>query len=303
MKFIYGTESYLIEKELQKDTKKDGVEPIFFSNNENIEDIILDLSTASMFFDNKLIIIKNHPVLESKEQNEELISVIEQGVNNVIFVLENDKPNTKLPLINFLMEKATVVECKAFNTRNIISFIKETVTQKGGSIENIAAIELANRLPEDLGIIVNEIEKLLMESDSITIAMIQKSIGEYLKDDYFALSNEIVSLNRHGIISAYQKRKNAGEEPTVIIAQISSTLTLALNVSMYKRQGMALSDIADKLKIHIFRIKKSNELLNNLKNISIEELIKQLAELDKNIKTGFVDGTQGLENFLINLIK
>ena len=303
MKFIYGSESYLIDQELKKYIDIDNVEPIIYSNNEPIDEIMLDMSTASMFFENKLIIIKNHSVLDSKTNSDEFIDLLKETQTDIIFIKETDKLDKKSKLINFLLDNAEVKEIKAVNSRQMISFVKDAISRKGGTIDNMAAIELVNMLPEDLRIVMTEIEKLLMETNHITMPQIKKSVGEYHKDDYFALSNAIVSLDSHGIIDAFNKRKAMGEEPTVIIAQISSVLTLALNVWTLKKQGMSLQDISDKMKIHIFRVKKSNELLQNLKGQSIEGLIKDLANLDYNIKSGKVDPLLGLENFIIKLIK
>ena len=304
MKFIYGQEGFLINQEVNRVIRKYGIEPIIYSNNEPLEDILLDASTASMFSNKKLLIIKNHSSFNKNDGVQEFIEGI-RGNNEtkMIFVYETEKLNNKSELTKFLLDVAETKEFKQLQTKDVVSTIKKIVETKGGKIDNNAIISLASKLPEDLRIIVSEIEKLLLENNHITLKMVKVSIGEYLKDDYFALSNALTSKDSYGIISAYNRKKISGEETTMIISQIASVLILSLQVYAYKKQSLTNQDISNKMKVHIFRIKKANSLLSFSDSLSIKELIKSLAKLDEEIKTGKIDPSQGIEIYLLKLIK
>lgn len=304
MEFIYGQEGFLINQEVNKLIKQYDIEPIIYSNGEPLDNILLDASTASMFSDKKLIVIKNHPAFEKEMDT----SYFTEGIENnddvkLIFSYEAEKLDKKISLIKFLLAKAKCTEFKSLDTKNVIPAIKRIVEEKGGSIDNNALIQLANKLPEDLRIIMNEVEKLLLESSHITMSMVNTSIGEYLKDDFFALSNALTARDPIGIMNAYKKKKAASEDATYIISQISSTLSLALTVSSYREQGLSNSDISDKLNIHIFRIKKASELISSSSGNNINELVKSLAQLDADIKMGKIDPEHGIEVYLLKLIK
>lgn len=304
MKFIYGEEGFLINQEVNRVIREYGIEPIIYSDNEPLEDIMLDVSTASMFSDEKLLVIKNHSAFTKNDGVEQFTNDIQQNVETkIIFVYETDKIDKKNLLIKFLLENAEVQEFKSITTKDIIPTIKKIVESKGGEIDNNAAIQLANKIPEDLRIIVSEVEKLLLENQHITISMVNTSIGEYLKDDYFELSNAITAGDPHGMIIAYKKKRRSGEDVSMIISQVSSVLSLALKVSAYRKQGLTNQDISDKMKVHIFRIKKAGELLSSSGTFDINELIKSLAKLDSDIKTGMIDPYHGIETYLLNIIK
>lgn len=304
MEFIYGQEGFLINQEVNKLIKKYDIDPIIYSNGESLDNILLDVSTASMFSDEKLIVIKNHPAFEKEMDSKYFIDAIENNNDvKVIFSYETAKLDKKISLIKFLLSNAKCTEFKSIDSKNVIPTIKKIVEEKGGTIDNNALIQMANKLPEDLRIIMNEVEKLLFENHHITISMVNTSIGEYLKDDFFALSNSLTARDPIGIMHAYKKKKAASEDATYIISQISSTLSLALTVSSYREQGLSNSDISEKLKIHIFRIKKASELISSSNGSNIKELIKSLAQLDADIKMGIIDPEHGIEVYLLKLIK
>ncbi len=142
-----------------------------------------------------------------------------------------------------------------------------------------------------------------MESFDITKEMVEISIGEYQLDSGFELSNAIASFDKHGIVLAYNKLLKAKTEATIIISQIASVLNLAILVSAYKEQNIPNQRIADETKIHIFRIKKANDILNYDSVDRIKKTVVDLANLDKNIKSGLVDKDKALDLFILNLIK
>lgn len=305
MKFLYGQEGFLINQEVKLLVRELKTEPIIYSDGEPLDDILLDVSTASMFSENKLLIIKDHPALSTS--NKETQNFIDGIRNNedtkIIFTLESEKIDKKNLLIKYLLEFAEIKEFKTIEHKSIVSTIKQLVLEKGGTIDNFASIKLANKLPADLRIIVMEVEKLLLESVDITSKMVDTSIGEYIKDDYFALSNALTSRDAHGIISAYNKKKKAGVEVTMMISQISSSLSLALKVFAYRKQGFSNMEISEKTKIHIFRIKKTGELLSSSNVYGIKNLVISLAKLEGDIKTSKVDPNNGIETFLLKIIR
>lgn len=304
MKLFFGEESYLINQEVSKVKKTLDVLPTIFSEEDSLDSILLDLTTVSMFFEKKLVIIKNHSCLTNVNEAKRLSSEIENLVDGmeIIFVLEEVKL-PKNPLMDLIQSKGEIKELKKLSENNVVSTIKEIVASKGGSITNGAAIRLANKVPADLRIIVNEIEKLLMQTSSISDDVIEVSIGEYVKDDAFALANALSTNDAHAILSAYKERINADQEVGQIIGQISSVLSLSLQVDALRKQGLTNQDISDKTKIHIFRIKKASDLIAKASIEKIKTLIVKLAQLDADIKTGKVEEKLGLDNFMLNVIK
>ena len=305
MKFLYGEEGFLIDQELNRLLKQSERDVILYSSNESIEDILIDASTNSMFSDNKkLLVIKNHDMFNDDSFIDEFIDNISANDStDFIFILETGKINKSKKLIKFLLSKADVSEFKSITSKDTMQTIRDIIETRGATIENKALISLSTKLPTDLRIIFNEVEKLLHESKNITYEMVETSIDKYFKDDFFALSNAITSGDTHGIVSSYRNQRLNGSGQSVIIAQISSILSLSLLVGSYIGKGYSNDDISNELNIHAFRVKKARELINGTDIENIKSLIKTLADLDKDIKTGQIDPHHGLEVYLLKLIQ
>lgn len=305
MIFIYGEEEYLVNLELKKVLHELAAVPTVFTEKDSVEDIIMDVTTVSIFDSSKTILVKNHEVFTDDKMAAYLVSEIQHDVNHINFicVLEEDKIKKTNPLIDFLLKNADVRRKDKLNPKEVVSTIKTIVANRNAEISNGAAIKLAAKLPLNLRIIINEVEKLILENINITEEMVDKSIGDYLNEDYFALTNAIISSDNRAIVAAYQEKLRAGETAQLIIGQVASILNLAMLVSSYKKQGLSTQDISETLNVHIFRIKKAQELINSAGSENIESLIISLAKLDKDIKTGIVDEEKGMDHFILQLIK
>jgi DNA polymerase-3 subunit delta len=234
MKFIYGKESFLIKKEVEKFINKYNIEPIYYSDDESIDDIILDFSTISLFKKPKLFVIQNHQMFKNNDGVDKFLNHLNQNKENkIIFTYDTDKIFRTNKLTNYLLKNAKCKEVQSITFKQLIPTINNIVRSKGGSIENLATINLSTKLPLDLRIIILEIEKLLLQNKIITNEMVEKSIENYAREDVFALSNALTQKDSHGIISAYQNKKKLGEDVSIIIGQITSTLSLALLISFY----------------------------------------------------------------------
>ncbi len=304
MKFIYGTEEYLIKKEIKKFINKFNLKPIYYSDDDDVEDIILDFSTVSLFQSNKLFVIQNHVMFLKNDQVEKFLKVLSKNQDNkIIFAFHSEKLFKTNKLTNFLLKNAECIKIEKLTLKEIIPTINSIVKSKGGTIENEAVIKLSTKLPLDLRIIILEIEKLLLENKNITISMVERSIDNYIKEDVFALSNALTQKDAHGIISAYQNKKKQGEEVSLIIGQITSILSLALLISFYRKKGFDNVKIQQKTGIHAFRIKKIGELINHSSIENIKDLVFNLSDLEKDIKLGNIDSIHGIESFLLELIR
>ena len=304
MKYFYGPETYLINREIKKIIKSKEFEVITHDELSKLDDIIMEITTHSLFNDEKLIILRNISAFAKKDEGKEIVSTISKNIEGVLLIFVwNNENIPKGPLSDYLKNNSEVKEFKHLSKSDVPGTIIDIVKSKGGTISNGAAIALANKIPSDLRIIIAEIEKLLNENYEITQKMVDYSISDYSIIDTFAFSNAVASLDTSEIMYTYKKKIDGGEEPLTLIAQMASVFTLANMVHSYKELGSTLKEIASETGVHIFRIKKANELLNKLTTISIQELITKLTKLETDIKTGVIDPQIGLMNFLVNLIK
>ncbi|MGL5590622.1 MAG: DNA polymerase III subunit delta [Metamycoplasmataceae bacterium] len=308
MYFIYGEELFLIEKEIKKILKaNEGAKPMFFDAESSIYDVLNEINTFSIFEDKKIIILKNFNLLTKSNSayDQELInSIINKNENCIlIFAFSDIKPKSPSTLFKYLLDNAKVIEVKKYSNAKLGGIIQKIVQSKGGTILNINAILLSVKLPNDLNLIISEIDKLLLENKEITKDMIKNSIAKYHSNNIFEFINSFQESDASGLFRAYKEKIDNGESIVNLISQLSNALILCSNIYSYKASNMRIEEIADKLKIHIFRVKKANELLNTMGIEKIKKIIQMLSDLDSNIKTGKIDEVIGFEKLLLEIIR
>ncbi|MGL5204970.1 MAG: DNA polymerase III subunit delta, partial [Metamycoplasmataceae bacterium] len=221
----------------------------------------------------------------------------------LIFTFSDVKPKTPSTLFKYLMDNAKVLEIKKYDNKEISSIIQKIVASKGGTILNINAILLSIKLPNDLNLIVREIDKLLLENKEITKEMIKNSISKYNSNNIFEFINSFQESDASGLFRAYKERIDNGDSIVTLMSQLSNALILCSNIYSYKASNMRIEEIADQLKIHIYRVKKANELLKTMGIEKIKKIIQMLSDLDSNIKTGKIDESIGFEKLLLEIIR
>lgn len=305
MKFIYGPETYRLNELAKKYIAHFTSDIIEFDSSKSLDAILEEIFTMPMFTDEKLIIIKNHSCFTDKKSGAELVNVLKQKYLGVefLFIFETTTLDNKQPLVHYLLNHATIEEVKKLNDKTMVNTIKELVIDKGGTITNVAAIKLSIKLPPNLWIIVNEIDKLLLNNPHIDETIVEKATSDYTKDNFFALSNAILARDCHSIVRAYYDRKQLGDDEIFIIAQIASVLEVAILVNSHRKQGLTNSEISSATKIHIFRVKKGYELIDLVGEVKVKSLLQDLALLDYKIKMGKIDKSIGLDQFVLKLLQ
>lgn len=303
MKLIYGKEEFLVEEKFKDLLKDQNGDVSYFDETSTLDEIIFDVSAISLFAEKKTLVLRNCSAFTKAEEAKKLLRFVLRSQEDTHFIFIYTLKNT-LPvnaLFKYLRSNIEVFKYSEISERDIVRKIREVVREKGGRISNGASIKLAAKLPADLRIIFSEIDKLLYQDTTITEEMVEISASKYEKEEYFAFTNALIEKDVKAIIATYNQKK-AKEEPVWIISQISTTLSLAVLVNSYRKQGMTNNEIATVTKVHVFRIKKAFELLEKTSVDRLEDLIISLSELDRKIKTGQIDPIHGLDSFILNYV-
>lgn len=314
MYLIYGEENFLINQELQKIYDK--FNQYYFeimSDDSNLSQIIEAVNYSDLFNDKKIIVIKNNKFLFNKNLKSDdkklintLINSLKQNTKNqIVFIFDKllKKEELESEIIKFLLNNAHVKKCDKKNDKELPLYIHNKVKDFGGHISNTNINLLISMLPNDLNIIDLEIKKLLAENKNIDEKIIIDSVFKFPQDNPFFFLNLFSSLNLDDMILYLNERVKLGEKVLDLINQVANFLILCSQTYALKIQSLSDQEIADYLKIHIFRIKIVQKFLHKIPYEKLTILIKELAVLDNDIKNGKVSETVGFKNFILNLVK
>lgn len=308
MILIHGKEEYFNSQKLAEIKNKFAQnEIIFFDGKTSLEVILSTLYNASLFGNTQLIICSDLDLLSISKLTKEQQSSIEKfikyisvhkPVNELVFFLTNQLA-TKNPLTDFLLNAANVYESKEITKKNLPLELNDYINKKGGSISSTVLLELIDRLPQNLTIIINEIDKLLLLNPHISWENIDKSVGQYLLGDTFAFANAIQNQNFSLMWKTFKQRIYEGSDVHSLIGQVGQIFILGHQIYSLQKLNYNLNDISNILNVHEFRIKKISQMMTNYSLKEIQKIIKNLKDLDQKLRESMVDPILTFELFLL----
>ena len=308
---LYGTVDYLINKTIDKIISDNKIDEFNINKydltNSLLTDIINDASSMSLFSDKKIIIVNNAYIFtgNNKKYLEQDTLELKKYLNNVndntilIFNVNSEKLDERKKITKLIKKNGLV---KDFNSIDNISLVKNLFDDYSISNDNVKY--LISRVGDDSSLLASEIEKIKIyknEDKTITFDDITNLTTKSLEVNNFKLIDAIINKNKAEAFNLYQDRIKLNEEPIAIIISLANQIRIMYQVKQLYLNGYTENNIASILKIHPYRVKLASQNAKKYDSNILLNYLKQLADLDINIKTGKVDKTLGLELFIIAL--
>ena len=310
---LYGTNEFLIKREIKKIISENKIENIDISNynleNDLLDNILDDASMNSLFNNQKLMIVENAYIFtgaikkKGLEHNTDLLVKYIVNPNPdclLIFVINEEKIDERKKIVKLIKEHGKVIE---FNKlKDIDSFVKKELDDYKMDASTIKSF--INFVGDNLAIIASEIEKLkLYKGDDklITKDDVFCVCSESLDVDMNELTNSIVSKNMKTALKIYDELIKQGEEPLQIIIRLANQFRIIYQVKELSKKGYSNKDITNILGIHPYRIQKAMEISYSFPSKKLLSYMQRLAELDEGIKLGAIDKNIALELFMLEI--
>jgi len=242
-----------------------------------------------------------------KEYLEKLTQYLKRLPESTRLVFVEDRsigksnPVHKLALAD---ERGHVKEFKPPQRRGLNRWIEERVKKKGGQINTAAVETLAAFVGNDLRLLDQEIEKLVAYVDWA------RPISE---DDVRLLVSYVQEANVFEMVDALGQRDgqraakllhqllDEGEHPLALLGMIVRQFRIMIQVKELSGQGLSQQDMATRLKLHPFVVKKTTRQAMNFSMEQLEAIYRKLLETDVAIKTGKMDEVLALDMLVVGL--
>lgn len=311
---FYGSEEFLIKKEIEKIIKNNNISSLNINNydltTDSLKNITDDAQTISLFDEKKLIIVDNSYIFtgstikdDKKDNPEDLLEYFDH-INPdciLIFIVHNEKLDERKKIVKTLKKIATIKSFTKVSTPN--EFIKELLIDYQIDFRLIGL--LIDRVGTDLGVLEQEINKIKIykgNNKQITKEDIINLTSKNVEIDIFDLIDKIVTKNKESAIEIYYEMLKRNEEPIKILIILANQFRIMYQAKELYQKGYSGNDIATLLKIHPYRIKLALEKTYQYKSETLLSYISALADLDYDIKTGNKDAALGLELFILGNI-
>lgn len=315
--FLYGEDTYRSNEKLAEIKQKfrqiypDSSSGLFdFSEKDwDPSEIIANISSGGLFSSKKLAIIKN--IFSTKKDLEDfgkfLKAEAKKEKSDLILVFwEAGKVKKSEKLFKMLQK---IAKCQEFGLlegtklRNwVIGEIRRIREMGGGniSISPAGAEKLIVFVGNDLNLLSREIEKLAMYKNKgeITGDDIDLLVKSKIDTDIFKTVDALARGDKKTALKLLHDHLESGEDPFYLLSMYFYQFRNLVKVKPLSEKNMPQAEIASKLKMHPFVVRKSLDQARDFSWPRLKSLYNELCEIDFASKTGKTDINLALDKFV-----
>lgn len=300
---IYESIKFLtkLRKEFLKD-EEDGEIRIFNADEINkVEEILEGASSINLFSNKSLIIIKR---LSSsrKEIIEGVMDYLSRDKKLDLIVWEDDKIDKRRRIYKYFKKNGVVEEFKLLKFTRLKSWLQKYL-KKRVEYESGCASELIFKIGEDqmqLASTVNNLVDLVKskKGQKLTKKLINKFVDKTAEESIWDLIDAIGAKDKRKAIDIIEYMLNDKNNFSMIIAMIARQLRILTLLKYLSRKGYSQSEMASKLSLHPFVVKKAFNNIGNFSNEKIKKLFSKLLRIDMVVKQGKFEEKMALDLFV-----
>ena len=291
--------------EIKENLKIEDISIIKYTYDNNMDSIIEDANTKNLFGDKKLIIVENSTFINESDKLD--ISPLETYLDNfnkdtyLIFTLISESVDTRKKIFKKIKEVGNIIAYEKIDNKFFINYISDILKQNNKKMEPRLIEEFLNKVGYDLGNIKNELEKLfiLINNEKIEEEDIKSINTNNKEESLFSLIDSIVNKEISKSIKLYRYFIGKNEEVIKIIAMLANKYRLIYQTKLLYQEGKNKYDISKILGVHNYAISLAITTSFKYTDSELIRILKELYNLDLDIKIGKVNDKFALEMFIL----
>ena len=309
---LVGESTYLIREQIKKYQVISKIDPMnvvtLDATETPLENILQELYTVSFFDEQKMVIIENVDALSQYDMKElkDFQKYLENPSSEIILIMYV----TKLPersAFTDLLEKYTFIEqIKPIEGSLLPIHIKKIFDEDGYKIDGRTIQAIIDRTGNNLYLIEQEIEKLKAyahDTKEISYLIVDELVPRTLEENIFNFSKAYLQGDVRSYIQMYDDLLESKMQASTIINHLYQTVYLIYQAQKLLKSGYDQESISHYLGItsgRAYHVVKEAKVQSPK---ALEALIKDLSNLDLDIKSGNQDDKLGFELLLLRKVK
>ncbi len=283
---------------------------VYDGEDEGLDTAVTNAMTMPFLADKKGVVIKNATFLIadqtiSDQEADKLINFCEMKFDQTVLVIQvpSDNLDYKGKLAKYLTKniitKKFVINDKTFD---VYDYVRKQLAKHNLKIQPFALTQFINRANSNMDNLNNELQKLIYYSynlGEINADIVFEVISREIEDNIFDLVNSLLEKNQEKVFKVYYDLIDHNVKTTQILAVVASKFLEIL----YTKALMNIKyNKADIEKFFGYSSGRVYYMMKNASEVSDDilfENIKNLEELDYNIKSGRIDKDLGPELYFL----
>ena len=244
---------------------------------------------------------------KQKEYLEELTQYLKHLPDTTRLVFVEDKSIGKGNPIHRLAladKRGHVKEFTPPQRRELNRWIEKRVKKKGGQISAAATETLAAFVGNDLRLLDQEIEKLSIYVNGarpISEDDVRLLVSYVQEANIFEMVDALGQRNGQRAAKLLHQLLDDGEHPLALLGMIIRQFRIMIQVKELSGRGLRQQDMATRLKLHPFVVKKTTRQAMNFSMEQLETIYRKLLDTDVAIKTGKMNDVLALDMLVVGL--
>jgi len=283
--------------------------------------VIIENILAMPFLAEKKMIVLENLISATKKQElqENILNKVKDNkipeTNIIIFWEDTGKPKTNVSkeLLEILNKEKFSQTFDLLTGTKLSTWIAQEITERGGKIEKRALNFICENIGTDVWTLNSLIDQLVAYKGSlpcqgegqegvsqITLPDVELFLENKIDDNIFNLVDCIVNGQTKKAFEMIRAQYQKGEDSHYILAMILRQFRILLELrDLYEKEDKLTSDqIAKKLTLHPFVVKKSLPMIKRFTLAQLKKIYNQLLEIDVKTKTGHGDQSLMLDFFV-----
>lgn len=261
-------------------------------------DQIRESLTGLPFLVNKKLIILRTPSKNKQfaEQAEQLLSEVPETTDVIVIEPKLDK---RLSYYKFLKSKTDFREFPELDQHGLANWLVITAKEQGGSLSNVDARYLVERVGANQQLLNNELDKLMLYDKKVTRQAIDLLTEPTPQSTIFQLLEVAFAGQAQRTQELYKEQRALKVEPPQIIAMLAWQLHV---LAIIKTAGeRSIDGIAKEARLNPFVLRKSQAIARSLSLGQLKTLINDLLSIDARSKRSNLDSDEALQLYLLKL--
>lgn len=217
--------------------------------------------------------------------------------------LPDSHPILKLAMAEQKKDQAYIKVFDLPEDKQLPGWIQRRARAKGGQIDSEAANLMAILVGRNTRLLDQEIEKLLLYAGdrSVLTDDVQKLVSRASETSVFDLVDSVGRRQTEHALRLLHRLLEDGAAPLYLLTMLARQVRILIQVAELQDQGLNSQEMARRLKLHPFVVKKG---LAQARNFDMAQLVvahRRILDTDWSIKTGKVEDVLALDLLVADL--